>query len=410
MAIPPPPGPQQPDGQNPPPQGQYPPPPGPYPPPGQPYPYQHPHPPQPWPQSYAPYGSLPPVNGFAIGALVLGVLCFVPLVGMILGTVALVQIRKKGERGKGMAVSGMVLSLAGTLLLVVSLATGGGRAFWEDFGEAVRESGSTFSVDKGECFDAPGGSLEGYAYDVDEVPCDGEHHAEVFAGFQLPDGKWPGEDEITEVADDRCYTLAGTYAMDYWAWPADVDVYYFLPTRDSWGLGDREITCMFGSVDGTSTLTGSLRTDETMLDADQLAYLEADALLYEALATAPEEEYVEDALEEHKAWASRLDKALGEQIAMLRGHAWPAAADGPVAGHVKALESAREEWAEAARVSDADAFYEHYGTGGFLLEGTPTVTARKALGLATTPPVYGEGAAGEYEEEDGGRDGLGTEV
>lgn len=88
MEIPPPSGPQPPQGQ---PQGQ---PQGPYQPPGQPQgPYgaypggpqgQGPGPGpgpygyQPWGQGYSPYNTPAPVNGLAIAALVLGILCFLP--------------------------------------------------------------------------------------------------------------------------------------------------------------------------------------------------------------------------------------------------------------------------------------------------------------------------------------------
>lgn len=407
MAIPPPPGPQEPQSS----QG----PQGPYPPQGagqpHPYPYPHAHPQQPWPPGYGgPYRTLPPVNGFAVAALVFGVLCFLPLVGLALGAVALAQIKKRGERGKGMAIGGMAVSVVGALLLVAAFATGGARDFWEGFQEAARESGTTFSLEKGECFVEPSGSLEGYTYDVDTVPCDEEHDGEVFAGFRLPDGDWPGDDAVTEAADERCYAEADAYAMDYWAWASDADVYYFTPTRESWGYGDREITCMFGSMDVGGSLTGSVRADGTTLDADQVAYLEADALLYEALEEAPEELYVEDALEEHKEWAARIESALGEQIRRLRGHEWPADFAGPVGGHVESLESARAEWAEAALVGDADAFHEHHDAGNALVEGTPAVTARKALGLATTPPVYGSAPFDDEGAGSGEGDGPGTEV
>ncbi|MFD2688436.1 DUF4190 domain-containing protein [Streptomyces phyllanthi] len=412
MATPPPPGPQQPQGPYQPPQGQVPTPPGQYPPPagpGQPYgapgqPYAHPY--QPWGQGYSPYHHPAPVNGLAIAALVLGILCFLPLVGLVLGIVALVQIGRRGERGKGMAVSGMVLSVIGALLMTVSLATGGARDFWEGFQEAARDNGSTFSVEKGECFDAPNGSLEGYAYDVDTVPCSGEHDAEVFANFDLPDGGWPGDDAVTEVADDKCYTLADSYAMDSWAMPLDVDVYYFTPTRQSWGLGDREITCMFGSTDEKGSLTGSLRKDGTTLDEHQVAYLKAAAVLNEAMESGPEEEYVEENLPGYKKWATRVSDALARQVGMLRGHEWPEGAEKPVAALVKDLELARKEWAKAAKASDEDTYYDHYDEGWDLTDPQKTVTARKALGLATTPPSYDvEDGAG-----DGGGDGSAQEV
>lgn len=422
MAIPPPPGPQQPQepqgpyppppGQSPPPPGQYPPPPGPgqqpYPGPGQPYAagpeqpylaapgqaYGPGHPYQPWGQGYSPYHQTAPVNGFAIAALVLGILCFLPFVGLVLGIVGLVQIKKKGERGKGMAVSGIVLSSIGAFLMTVSLATGGARDFWEGFQEAARENGSTFSVEKGECFDAPNGSLEGYAYDVDTVPCDEEHDAEVFANFLVPEGEYPGDDGLAETADEKCYDLADAYAMDAWALPEYVDVYYFTPTRESWGAGDREVTCMFGSTEENTGLTGSLRKDDSMLTGDQLTYLQAEGVYNDALDTAPAEEYVEDDLPGHKEWATRVAEALDEQVAMLGEHRWSDAGERPVADHADALERAREQWEKAARAADADIFYEHYGNAYELVDGTTAVTARKALGLAVTPPSYGEESGG----------------
>ncbi|MFJ9583200.1 DUF4190 domain-containing protein [Streptomyces acidicola] len=422
MAIPPPPGPQQPQepqgpypapqGQTPPPQGppgQYPPPPGPgqpyagtgqpYADPGQPYAagpgQQYGHPYQPWGQGYSPYGHPAPVNGFAIAALVLGLLCFLPLVGLVLGIVGLVQINKKGERGKGMAVSGIVLSTIGALLMTVALATGGARDFWEGFEEAARENGSTFSVEKGECFDAPNGSLEGYAYDVDTVPCDGEHDAEVFANFEIPGGDYPGDDELTETADEKCYDFADAYAMDSWALPEYVDVYYFTPTRESWSAGDRVVTCMFGSTDENAGLTGSLRKDDSVLTDDQLTYLLAEVLYTDALDTAPAAEYVEDDLPGHKEWATRVAEGLDEQATMLRDYGWSGDIERPVTDHADTLERAREEWEKAATAADADVFYEHYDKAYELVDGATAVTARKALGLAATPPSYGEESGGD---------------
>jgi hypothetical protein len=325
---------------------------------------------------------------------VLGILCCLPFVGLVLGIVALVQIKKRGERGRAMAVTGIVLSSVGTLLLIVSLAAGGAREFWEGFQEAAGENGGTFSVEKGECFDSPNGSLEGYASDVDTVPCEGEHDAEVFANFRLPEGGYPGADDMAETADTKCYALADSYAMDSWALPEYVDVYYFTPTRQSWGAGDREVTCMFGSTDEKTKLRGSLREDDSMLTADQLTYLRAEGRYNQALDSAPADEYVEDDLPGHRQWASRVAKALDEQVAMLGEHQWGDGTARPVAEHADALRRAREQWEKAAEADDADVFYEHYDEALGIVDGTTAVTARKALGLATTPPSYGEESGG----------------
>ena len=429
MEIPPPAGPPQPQGQQPQgPYGAYPGPgpypgqvqgQGPYPPQGGPAPYGY----QPWGNGYSPYNSPAPVNGLAIAALVLGILCFLPLVGLVLGFFALAQIRRTGERGKGMAVAGMILSGIGTAILALALATGGAAEFWEGFQEGAREAsenGTTFSVDEGECFDTPGGSLEGMAYDVDTVSCEEEHDGEVFANFRMPGGRYPGDDAVTEAADDKCYTLQYAYAMDSWALPEDVDIYYFTPTRDSWSLGDREVSCLFGNVDEKGSLTGSLRQDETTLDADQLAYLKAAQVLNEAMEAAPEEAYVEEDLPGHKEWATRVSGAVTKQVGMLRDHDWPSDARESVATLVRDLEKAQGEWAKAAKAADADVFYEHYDKALELADAKKTVTVRKALGLASTPPKSyeddgggsggGGGGGGEDSGTGGGSGGTGAEV
>ncbi|MDX3646081.1 DUF4190 domain-containing protein [Streptomyces sp. MB09-02B] len=408
MATPPPFGPQPPPGG------------GPFPPPGQPqagggqpYPYGAVAEPwgRAWGQPYPAWTPTPPVNGLAIAALVLGVLCFLPGIGLVLGVLALVQIRRKGERGKGMAVAGIVLSTVGALLMTLALTTGGARDAYDGFRDAAGGAGGTFSVAKGECFDSRSDSLEGYAYDVDIVPCDGRHDAEVFAGFAMPEDDgggrdFPGDDAMTDVADDRCDEYSKAYAMDAWALPVDVDIYYFVPTRESWRYGDREITCMFGNVDPGAHLTGSLRQDETTLDDDQFAFLEADAILNGAFDTMPETEYVEDDLAGHKKWASQVADALERQAAALRAHDWEPAVEQEVADYAEALDEAREEWEAAHEASDAEDFNEHWDAAHRQTDGTLAITARKALGLATGPPADDDGGTDAGE----GEDGPGTEV
>ncbi|MFI8238263.1 DUF4190 domain-containing protein [Streptomyces sp. NPDC085866] len=402
MSIPPPPGPHQPQGPYQPPQ-QYPQ--GPYGPPSHPQPQgpQSPYGPyQPWVQGYSPYNQPAPVNGLAITSLVFGVLCCLPGVGLLLGLIALRQIGRRGERGKGLAIGGSVLSGLGLALWVLMLATGGASSFWEGVKEGAR-NGASISLVKGECFDAPGGSLGGETSDVDKVPCSGEHDGEVFASFRLKDGTYPGDDSVSSTADERCYGLQDAYAMDGWAVPDDVDVYYLTPTEGSWSAGDREVTCVFGNVTEGANLTGSLRNDATVLDPDQVAYLKAAHVLNAALATAPDTEYVEDDLPGHKKWAGRVSAALAEQARMLRANEWPADAVGQVTVLASDLDKARAEWAKAAQAKGLDAFYRHYDTGLKLLDPKKAVPARKALGLETTPPPDDKG-----DDRSGGSSGGGS--
>lgn len=270
---------------------------------------------------------------------------------------------------------------------------------WEGFKEGAKE-GTSFSVVKGQCFDTVSGSLEGLTYDVDEVPCAGEHDGEVFGEFRMTGSAFPGDGGVSVAADEKCYPLQDAYAMDSWALPEDVDVYYFGPTRTSWRLGDREVTCIFGNTDETATLTGSLRADATTLDADQVALLKAlntvDATLYEE-----PEDYPEDDLPGYQVWSEDLRDVLGDQIEALNAHSWPADTEKSVSALVKDMEGAQKEWAKAAVADDPDAFYTHYDKGYAYVDGPTTVTAREALGLASDPPSYDE----DYDSGDSGSDG-----
>ncbi len=409
MSIPPPPGPPQPQGSQEPygpyAQGQYPPPPpGHQHPPSPPAPYPYGTPPGPYPYSpYGPYGRPTPVNGVAIGALVLGILCFLPAVGLVLGLIALAQIKRRGERGRGMAIAGSVLSSVGLALWVVSLSTGVVADAWNGFKDAAKGDGTAYALAKGDCFDSPSGMLEDDTYDVDEVPCTGRHDAEVFAVVTLPGGSFPGDDEVGRTADDKCFALQDTYTMDTWAVPSDVDIYYFVPSRESWRLGDRMITCMYGSREEKGTLTGSLRSDPTTLTSDQSIFLSAlnsiDTTLYEEPETYPDED-----LAANRAWAKDVHAVLGESIEALRGRSWPAGAQKPVADLVREMRDAAGEWAKAARADDADAYEQHYDQGYEYVDGPTTVAARKALGLATTPPSYDGEGAGAGTGSGGGMD------
>jgi hypothetical protein len=72
------------------------------------------------PGYYQPVGPLPPTNGLAIGALVCGLaelftFGFAAIPAVILGHIARGQIKQTGERGDGMAVTGLVLGYLGIL-------------------------------------------------------------------------------------------------------------------------------------------------------------------------------------------------------------------------------------------------------------------------------------------------------
>ncbi|MFG3195084.1 septum formation family protein [Streptomyces sp. NPDC048208] len=350
------------------------------------------------PAPYTPYGTLAPTNPYAIASLVTGILCCLPGVGLLLGLVALRQIRGRGQRGRAAAVVGSALSGAGLGLAVLLLTTGAPTSAWRSVKDGVRE-GVRVPLAKGDCFDAIG-DLQGAVKGVVPVPCAGAHKAEVFATFDIEGGPYPGEAAVIDAAE-RCTGLPDTYAMDGWAVPHDVDVFYLAPSKGTWTFGDRTVTCVLGSVTEGGTLTGSLRADESVFDADQVAYLKAAHALDAAMDTAPEAAYAEDDLPGHKAWARRVSTALAECSRTLRAHPWPVTVAAPMADFTGRLDKARALWAEAARATDADAFYVPYDAGATLIEPRTAVAVREALRLATTPPDPGGEDVGE-EPADGG--------
>ncbi|AQT75588.1 MULTISPECIES: DUF4190 domain-containing protein [Streptomyces] len=240
---------------------------GPYGRPGQPAPYGGP--PQGWYAPPAPQKN----NALAIVAFVMSLVCAIPLVPLILGIVALSQIRKRGEKGKGFAVAaiaihGATIAFYGILLVLgLSGALDDGPSPKRDTSGQVTGSGSVKVSDirKGDCFNTNGDLAEyqdedgGEAsFSVRVVPCDQPHEGEAYAVFNLDNGTYPGTEKVTAMAEEKC---AGTLLTDYVGkdpkLAEKLEVYYYFPQAATWALGDREVTCFLGDTSGAST--GSAR-------------------------------------------------------------------------------------------------------------------------------------------------------
>lgn len=213
---------------------------------------QYPGQPQGW---YAPERT---TNGLAIASLVTAFSC-IPFLGLILGIAGLRQIKRRGQQGRGLAVTGVVLNGLATagLALVVALGVAG-----------LLDDGNTRveNIEAGQCFNTVGHSLSDYGGDgarsttVDVVPCGDRHDAEAYAVFTLDPGlgdAYPGVDRISRIATDKCASYADDYLGDE-PMPDTVDIYYYMPPRDGWDHGDRSVTCFFGGTDGK--VTGSVKS------------------------------------------------------------------------------------------------------------------------------------------------------
>ncbi|MFD7322447.1 DUF4190 domain-containing protein [Streptomyces sp. NPDC059875] len=359
---------------------------------GSPYASPGPYGPGPYgPGPFTPYGphgpgaaQVPPgTNGMAVASLVTGIVCCLPPLGLIFGLVALPQIRKKNQTGKGFAITGIVMSSISTLLVAVALITGGLGEMWGGFKEGMDEaarSKSPLSLREGECFEVDG-KLEAYTTDVDIVDCEKLHDGEVVGGFKVTGfDSWPGEDAIDKLAEERCAKISSAYAMDNWAIPEHVWDYYYLPNRQGWRAGDRLVTCTL-AVDGGEPLKGSLRADETTLDPDQLAYLQALNPVENAVFEEPEEDADED-FAANKAWAKKVHTSIVEASRGLKSRHWAGTSAKPIAELVKELDAAAKEWDKLAKSADSEAYWETYDVVFDTLPDDLGADARAALGLA----------------------------
>jgi len=208
------------------------------------------------------FGYPPPgsggTSGFAIASLIFGILGGV-LFSVIFGIVALFQIRKRGQTGRGLAITGLALSGCWVLLIIGGITAAiisdadNNSAGGSSSSTADTDSG-TVSVTKlkpGNCINGLTGT--GSIEDLPVVSCALPHEGEVYAVFELPAGPWPGDTVVQEQSEKRCKAELKTYAPK----AADtVEVLYLHPLQLSWSR-DRGVTCV--ATDERGTGVGSVR-------------------------------------------------------------------------------------------------------------------------------------------------------
>lgn len=194
-------------------------------------------------------------NGFAIASFVLGLIGGI-LLSVVFGIVALVQIKRRPQGGKRLAIAGLVLSglwLVGlTAGITYAIMSGADR----DESGRITSSGTVdvASLEVGDCVN---GIEEGDVLTVPAVPCAEPHEGEVFAVFDVSlTGQWPGDDAVAGEAEDGCVDRFESYAPGAED-AASLDLFYLHPTSGSWRAGDREVICI--ATDPAGKRTGSLR-------------------------------------------------------------------------------------------------------------------------------------------------------
>lgn len=351
----------------------------------------------PWapPSSQALWGPPPPqgppaLNGFALASLLVGLFCLPPL-GIVFGVVALVQIARRRERGRSLAVVGLVVSVVMTV--VAAYVT---QQYAQSFSRHLASSvtapddveGTPSAMNDmapGDCFNVPDGDLLKQSPFVHAVDCAQAHHAEVTSSTLLDDGPFPGDDWLDSTATDACWEAQDAYAMDTWAVPAYTEMYYFVPSRTLWREGDRRLLCVIGT--SSEEHRGSLRKDAGMLTPEQAEFLRAMNGVDKAFASQPEGG-PEEALPECRTWAREVDTALAVQAALLRRVAGRPGIGAAAGAQLREVEAARKEWQRAARATKPAAFDEAWERAVWSLDVDTEKRLRGAYGLSTRIPDW----------------------
>lgn len=207
-------------------------------------------------------------NVLSIVAVVLGIV--VPVAGIVTGAIALSQIKRSGEKGRGLAIGGMVaggiLTLFFATVIIGALIFG---LFVSAAGSAdpyapPEEGGVSVAPDEQAPFDPSalvvGACLDdlagGFVTSANIVDCAQPHSYEAFGGFDVPGTDYPGDEAIETAAVDGCEAAyTGYVGVSYQ--DSRLDYYFVGPTEQTWQVGDREIFCLLYDPQAEQT-TGSL--------------------------------------------------------------------------------------------------------------------------------------------------------
>jgi hypothetical protein len=204
----------------------------------------------------------------AIAAFVLGLLG-VAILGVIFGVAALKRIGRTRQGGKGLAIAGIVLSIAWIAVIAVVavvVAPGLGNPAPAPPGAAASSSSAAssqtvdlFSLVTGDCFDNPtvtSGQTQNVTTVV-QTPCSQPHNAQIFATFNVSGGmlSYPGSAKLGSLASTGCDARVRP-SLDATKLTQSMTVRFLYPLESSWLAGHRTISCIV--YNPTPTLTSTL--------------------------------------------------------------------------------------------------------------------------------------------------------
>lgn len=213
----------------------------------------------------------PPAHALARLALVLGFVA--PVGGIVTGAFTLWLLRRAPDRGRGLAVAGIIVGAALTIVMAaaviagvswlvvdtrapstsVSVASPVPSTAHSPSGAETPVSG--FEAEVGQCFVQRGRGEIGEANLVD---CAAPHTYELYATFPAAAeaDAYPGDAEVARQAEAGCVEAFSGFVGTAYDRSA-LDYVYLSPTRKTWLAGGRSVSCFVTDPEGT--VTGTLR-------------------------------------------------------------------------------------------------------------------------------------------------------
>jgi hypothetical protein len=203
-------------------------------------------------------------NGFAVASLILGLLGITvigAIAGVVLGILALGQIRRTGQRGRGLAIAGLAFSALWLVLIGAYFVLPGGsspspspRASTGHSSSPTPGPSSTashgplstnvFALKPGQCFQNPPASqtVLGVTY-VTVVSCSTPHNAQAFVQFTATGASYPGVDALKRQADTGCHSRIRKNVQTSKI-KNSMTLHYLYPLQSSWTSGHKTMTCL----------------------------------------------------------------------------------------------------------------------------------------------------------------------
>lgn len=211
--------------------------------------------------------------GMAIASFVFGLLGFTiigAVLAIIFGILALNRIGVTLQRGKGLAIAGLVLSglwivmfgvAAGLAVIGYQVARDQGGPLPASSSPLPNVSGGTtvsvFSLVTGDCFDNPTATGMQTVNLVEKIPCTQPHNAQIFATFNVKGSAldYPGTAKMQGIATSGCNARIAA-SLDKAKVNSGMTIHFLFPLQDSWLGGRRTISCII--VSPTPTLRSSV--------------------------------------------------------------------------------------------------------------------------------------------------------